>query len=114
MEAHASPKLACLWSSMSEVKFAMRKQHTYHIPVERAKMPNGQKLFTQHQHLCIVSTTRKKTRYKFSTKCVNFSVNRTFCPQTFARSYVDFVQNIKRPCSLLILQFGAELFAGCF
>lgn len=44
-----SPKLAYLWSLMSEVKCVMRNQHSSHSPINKAEMPNGHKVFTQHR-----------------------------------------------------------------
>lgn len=44
------------------------------------------------------TSTTWKRRYKFSTKCVNFSVNSTFCPQTSARMSILFkISNVHVP-----------------
>lgn len=83
------PKLAYLWSLMSEVKCVKRNQHmvssirfsaALSLPHWHKVIPNTkwtQTFLTQHSTVC----TLRRLRYNFSMRCVNFSVNRTFCSE---------------------------------
>lgn len=98
-----SPKLAYLWSLMSEVKCVMRN-HTPNYNKRTTKMPNGHKLFTQHRQYANFSSTTRKKNYDTTFErdvLIFWSIELFTLKSSLLVSQFHFTNTSNVPCFML-------------